>query len=60
MRERPDGQLVAAAREGDSESFVELYRRYYPAAVGIVISGCRIGTWLRMLPKKRLRSPAET
>ncbi|MCE5302627.1 MAG: sigma-70 family RNA polymerase sigma factor [Planctomycetaceae bacterium] len=38
MRERPDGQLVAAAREGDAESFVELYRRYYPAAVGIAYS----------------------
>lgn len=38
MRERPDGQLVAAARAGDTESFVELYRRHYPAAVGIAYS----------------------
>ncbi len=38
MRERSDGQLAAAAREGDTESFVELYRRYYLAAVGIAYS----------------------
>jgi RNA polymerase sigma-70 factor (ECF subfamily) len=34
-RERPDAELVAAAREGDADSFTELYRRHYVAAVGI-------------------------
>jgi RNA polymerase sigma-70 factor (ECF subfamily) len=38
MRERPDAELVAAAREGDAESFCELYRRHYAAAVGIAYS----------------------
>ena len=37
-RERPDAELVAAAREGDTDSFTELYRRYYAAAVGIAYS----------------------
>jgi RNA polymerase sigma-70 factor, ECF subfamily len=37
-RERPDAALVAAAREGDIDSFAELYRRYYAAAVGIAYS----------------------
>ena len=37
-RERPDAELVAAAREGDSDSFTELYHRYYAAAVGIAYS----------------------
>jgi RNA polymerase sigma-70 factor, ECF subfamily len=37
-RERPDAELVAAAREGDTDSFAELYRRYYAAAVGIAYS----------------------
>jgi RNA polymerase sigma-70 factor (ECF subfamily) len=30
--------LVAAAREGDTDSFAELYHRYYVAAVGIAYS----------------------
>jgi RNA polymerase sigma-70 factor, ECF subfamily len=34
-RERPDAELVAAARGGDAESFCALYRRHYAAAVGI-------------------------
>ena len=29
---------MAAAREGDADSFAELYRRYYAAAVGIAYS----------------------
>ena len=37
-QERPDAELVAAAREGDTDSFAELYRRYYVAAVGIAYS----------------------
>ena len=37
-RERPDAELVAAAREGDAEGFTELYRRHYAAAVGIAYS----------------------
>lgn len=37
-RERPDAELVAAAREGDADSFTELYRRHYVAAVGIAYS----------------------
>jgi RNA polymerase sigma-70 factor, ECF subfamily len=35
MRERPDAELVAAARNGDADSFAELYHRHYVAAVGI-------------------------
>jgi RNA polymerase sigma-70 factor, ECF subfamily len=35
MSERPDAELVAAARQGDADSFTELYRRHYAAAVGI-------------------------
>ena len=35
MLERTDAQLVEAARNGDLGSFGELYRRHYPAAVGI-------------------------
>jgi RNA polymerase sigma-70 factor, ECF subfamily len=38
MRERSDAKLVAAAREGDVDSFTELYRRHYVAAVGIAYS----------------------
>jgi len=38
MQERPDAELVAAARQGDADSFTELYRRYYAAAVGIAYS----------------------
>ena len=34
-RERPDAELVAAARQGDADSFAELYLRHYAAAVGI-------------------------
>ena len=37
-RERSDAELVAAAREGDADSFTELYRRYYVAAAGIAYS----------------------
>jgi RNA polymerase sigma-70 factor, ECF subfamily len=37
-RERSDAELVAAARRGDSDSFAELYRRYYAAATGIAYS----------------------
>jgi RNA polymerase sigma-70 factor, ECF subfamily len=33
--DRPDAELVAAARQGDADGFAELYRRYYAAAVGI-------------------------
>ena len=36
--ERPDAELVAAARQGDVGSFGELYRRHYAAAVGIAYS----------------------
>jgi RNA polymerase sigma-70 factor (ECF subfamily) len=35
MLEHTDAELVEAARCGDVGSFGELYRRYYPAAVGI-------------------------
>jgi RNA polymerase sigma-70 factor, ECF subfamily len=38
VRERPTAELVAAAREGDADSFAELYRRHYVAAVGIAYS----------------------
>lgn len=38
MGDRPDAELVAAARRGDADSFTELYRRYYAAAVGIAYS----------------------
>jgi RNA polymerase sigma-70 factor, ECF subfamily len=38
MPERPDAELVAAARKGDVDGFAELYRRYYAAAVGIAYS----------------------
>jgi RNA polymerase sigma-70 factor, ECF subfamily len=38
MREQSDAKLVAAAREGDADSFAELYRRHYVAAVGIAYS----------------------
>jgi RNA polymerase sigma-70 factor (ECF subfamily) len=38
MCDRPDADLVAAARNGDADSFCELYRRYYAAAVGIAYS----------------------
>lgn len=34
-RERSDAQLVAAARNGDADSFAELYHRHYVAAAGI-------------------------
>ena len=37
-RERPDAELVAAARQGDADSFTELYHRHYIAAVGIAYS----------------------
>ena len=36
--DRPDAELVAAARQGDVGSFAELYHRYYGAAVGIAYS----------------------
>jgi RNA polymerase sigma-70 factor, ECF subfamily len=32
---RTEGELVAAARNGDVEGFGELYRRHYAAAVGV-------------------------
>ena len=35
MLKRTDAQLVEATRNGDVSSFGELYRRYYPATVGI-------------------------
>jgi RNA polymerase sigma-70 factor, ECF subfamily len=35
MPGRTDAELVAAARNGDVNSFGELYRRYYAATVGI-------------------------
>jgi RNA polymerase sigma-70 factor (ECF subfamily) len=35
MLERTDAELVEAARHGDVNSFGELYRRHYAAAVGI-------------------------
>ena len=35
MAERSDTELVEQARIGDMESLGELYRRHYPAAVGI-------------------------
>jgi RNA polymerase sigma-70 factor, ECF subfamily len=38
IRELPDTALVAAARGGDVDSFTELYRRHYVAAVGIAYS----------------------
>ena len=38
MSERPDAELVAAVRRGDTGSFTELYRRYYAATVGIAYS----------------------
>ena len=37
-RERPDVELVGAARRGDADSFAELYHRHYVAAVGIAYS----------------------
>ena len=36
--ERPDAELVAAARNGDADGFTELYHRHYAAAVGIAYS----------------------
>jgi RNA polymerase sigma-70 factor, ECF subfamily len=36
--ERPDAELVAAARGGDADGFTELYHRHYAAAVGIAYS----------------------
>ena len=36
--EHSDAELVAAARQGDADSFAELYRRHYAAAVGIAYS----------------------
>ena len=36
--ERPDAELVAAARRGDADGFTELYHRHYAAAVGIAYS----------------------
>jgi RNA polymerase sigma-70 factor, ECF subfamily len=35
---RTDGELVEAARDGDVESFGELYRRHYAAVVGMAYS----------------------
>jgi RNA polymerase sigma-70 factor (ECF subfamily) len=38
MEDRTDAELVEAARAGDADSFGELYRRHYAAAVGIAYS----------------------
>lgn len=38
VTEKPDKQLVEAAQQGDGDSFTELCRRYYPAAVAVAHS----------------------